>query len=53
MNPVIIDTDIGTDADDALAVKSPEVEIPGISTVSGDARYRAVIAVDLIFSNNY
>ncbi len=52
MIPVIIDTDIGTDVDDALAialaVRSPEVEILGITTVSGDARYRAVIAVDLL-----
>ena len=44
---VIIDTDIGDDVDDAfalaLAVKSPEFEILGISTTFGDTELRAKI----------
>lgn len=42
---IIIDTDIGDDVDDAfalaLAVKSPEFEILGISTAFGDTELRA------------
>lgn len=44
---VIIDTDIGDDVDDAfalaLAVKSPEFEILGVSTTFGDTELRARI----------
>jgi len=44
---VIIDTDIGDDVDDAfalaLAVKSPEFEVLGISTTFGDTELRAKI----------
>jgi inosine-uridine nucleoside N-ribohydrolase len=44
---IIIDTDIGTDIDDAFAVAlalvSPEFEILGISTASGDTEARAKI----------
>ncbi|MHB8500678.1 MAG: nucleoside hydrolase [Candidatus Acidiferrales bacterium] len=44
---VIIDTDIGDDIDDAfaiaLALKSPELEILGISTTFGDTQARAKI----------
>lgn len=44
---VIIDTDIGIDIDDpfaiALALRSPELSIIGISTVSGDTLARAKI----------
>jgi purine nucleosidase len=44
---VIIDTDIGGDIDDAfavaLALRSPELEILGVSTVSGDTVARAKI----------
>lgn len=44
---VIIDTDIGDDIDDAfavaLALKSPELEILGISTTFGDTEARAKI----------
>jgi purine nucleosidase len=43
--PIFIDTDIGTDIDDAfalgLAIASPEVEIVGITTVGGGAEDRA------------
>ena len=42
---IIIDTDIGDDVDDAfavaLALKSPEFQILGISTTFGDAELRA------------
>lgn len=45
---VIIDTDIGDDIDDAfalaLAVKSPEIEILGVTTTFGDTESRAKIA---------
>lgn len=45
---VIIDTDIGDDIDDAfalaLAVKSPELEVLGITTTFGDTETRARIA---------
>ena len=44
---VIIDTDIGDDVDDAfalaLAVKSPELEILGVTTTFGDTETRAQI----------
>jgi purine nucleosidase len=39
--PVIFDTDIGTDIDDAYALVAlmgrPELEVLGVTTVSGDA----------------
>jgi purine nucleosidase len=45
---VIVDTDIGDDIDDAfalaLAVKSPEIEILGVTTTFGDTGTRALIA---------
>jgi purine nucleosidase len=45
---VIIDTDIGDDIDDAfalaLAVKSPELQILGVTTTFGDTEARARIA---------
>ena len=41
---VILDTDIGTDVDDALALGvllgSPEVELVGVTCVYGDVRLR-------------
>jgi inosine-uridine nucleoside N-ribohydrolase len=44
---IIIDTDIGADIDDAfavaLALRSPELEILGFSTTSGDTEARAKI----------
>jgi purine nucleosidase len=49
---IIIDTDIGDDIDDAfaiaLALKSPELEILGISTTFGDTEPRAKIADRLL-----
>jgi inosine-uridine nucleoside N-ribohydrolase len=45
--PVLIDTDIGSDIDDAfalaLAVASPELDLRGVTTVGGDAEARAGI----------
>ncbi|HEX3819099.1 MAG TPA: nucleoside hydrolase [Candidatus Sulfotelmatobacter sp.] len=49
---VIIDTDIGDDVDDAfalaLAVKSPELEVEGVTTTFGDTEARARIADRLL-----
>ena len=49
---VIIDTDIGTDIDDAyallLAVSSPELDVRGVTLVHGDLRTRAGIALRLL-----
>jgi inosine-uridine nucleoside N-ribohydrolase len=46
--PVILDTDIGTDIDDAFALAlvlaSPELDLGGVTTVSDDAFGRALIA---------
>jgi purine nucleosidase len=46
--PIIIDTDVGTDVDDALALglaaRSLEMELLGVSTVAGDTNLRARIA---------
>ncbi|MBY0522728.1 MAG: nucleoside hydrolase [Gemmataceae bacterium] len=45
--PVILDLDIGTDIDDtfalALALASPELDLRGITTVSGDTKTRAIM----------
>ena len=51
--PVILDTDIGTDIDDAFAlaliIKSPEFELLGVTTVSGDTAARARIAAKMLW----
>ena len=51
MHTIILDTDIGTDVDDALALTvllgSQEVELIGITTVYGDVRLRSQIAMNL------
>jgi purine nucleosidase len=48
---VILDTDIGSDVDDALALGvllgSPEVELVGVTTVYGDTALRARLAARL------
>jgi len=45
--PIILDTDIGTDIDDAFALAltltSPETDLRGVTTVSADAYTRALI----------
>ena len=50
--PIIVDTDIGTDIDDAfalaLAMASPEVELRGVTTVSADAYTRALIVCRML-----
>jgi purine nucleosidase len=50
--PVIYDTDIGTDIDDAYALvqilHSPELELLGVTTVAGDAVARARLAAKLL-----
>jgi inosine-uridine nucleoside N-ribohydrolase len=50
--PVIFDTDIGTDIDDAYALAAlihrPELELLGVTTVSSDAVARARLAAKLL-----
>ena len=52
MKRIILDTDVGTDVDDALALAlaaaSPELQIEGVTTVHGDAPLRARIARALL-----
>ncbi len=49
---IVLDTDIGTDVDDALALAlalaSPELELVAITTVAGDTAVRARIAARLL-----
>jgi len=46
--PVLLDTDIGSDIDDALCLayllRQPRCELVGITTVTGEARKRAMLA---------
>src|SRR5262245_40290379 len=46
--PVILDTDLGSDLGDAFALAlilaSPELELRGVTTVSGDTQVRALMA---------
>lgn len=48
MTPVLFDTDIGSDIDDAVALayllKQPQCELVGITTVSGNTVQRAALA---------
>ena len=50
--PVLFDTDIGTDIDDAYALAAlihrPELELVGVTTVSSDAVARARLAAKLL-----
>lgn len=50
--PIILDTDIGSDVDDALALAlalaSPELDLLAVTTVSRDVRRRAAIARTLL-----
>src|SRR5260221_8969366 len=49
---VLVDTDIGDDIDDALALalalRSPEIELRGVTTVFGDTLRRAYLASHLL-----
>ena len=51
--PIILDTDIGTDIDDAFAlalvINSPELELVGVTTVAGDTQARARLAAKLLW----
>src|SRR5918996_1436600 len=50
--PLILDTDIGTDVDDALALafalRHPEIELVAVTTVADDVVKRADIATKLL-----
>jgi inosine-uridine nucleoside N-ribohydrolase len=50
--PVVLDTDIGTDIDDtwalAMLLRSPELDLRLVTTVSGDTTYRAKLAARLL-----
>ena len=50
--PVLIDTDIGDDIDDAfalaLALRSPEIDLQGVTTVFGETTLRARLAKQLL-----
>lgn len=52
MGPIILDTDIGTDFDDAaalaLAMKSGGLQLAGVTTVYGDTALRARLAKKLL-----
>lgn len=52
MIPILLDTDIGTDVDDAIALAlllaSPEFDLRAVTCVSGDVRLRARIAKKLL-----
>ena len=49
---ILLDTDIGSDVDDAMALcfalRSPEIALEGVTTVYGDVGLRARIAMKLI-----
>jgi len=51
--PILLDTDIGTDVDDAFALAlilhSPELELVGVTTVSGDTQARARLAAKMLW----
>ena len=51
--PVLLDTDIGTDIDDAFAlaliINGPEVELRGVTTVAGDTQARARLAAKMLW----
>src|SRR5262245_6694416 len=53
--PVLIDTDIGFDLDDplalGLALVSPELDVRGVTTVDGDAHTRAQLVARLLFES--
>src|SRR5579859_5102891 len=53
--PILLDTDIGTDIDDAFAValilRSPELDLLGVTTVSGDTQARARLAAKMLWED--
>jgi purine nucleosidase len=56
MKKIILDTDIGTDVDDSIALmyclNNPEIELLSITTVHGNAQLRAKIAKKFIGKRN-
>lgn len=52
LHRVLLDTDIGSDVDDALALlfalRHPAISLEGVTTVSGDAHFRARLAKALL-----
>ena len=50
--PILLDTDIGSDIDDAyaliLAASSPELDLVAVTTVNNDVRMRAAIAMSIL-----
>src|SRR5262245_20269020 len=50
--PILLDTSIGTNIDDAfalaLALTSPEIELRGVTTLSGDTKDRAWMVCRLL-----
>ena len=53
--PILLDTDIGSDIDDAFAValilRSPELDLLGVTTVSGDTQARARLAAKMLWED--
>jgi purine nucleosidase len=51
--PIVLDTDIGSDIDDAFAlaliVASPELDLRAVTTVSGDTHARARLAAKMLW----
>jgi inosine-uridine nucleoside N-ribohydrolase len=51
--PILLDTDIGTDIDDAFALAlilgSPELELVGVTTVAGETQARARLAAKMLW----
>ncbi len=51
--PILLDTDIGSDIDDAFAlaliIQSPELDLLGVTTVSGDTQARARLAAKMLW----
>lgn len=50
--PILLDTDVGTDVDDAIAIAllatAPQIDLRAVTTVSGDTTLRARIAKKLL-----
>jgi inosine-uridine nucleoside N-ribohydrolase len=51
--PIVLDTDIGSDIDDAFAlalvIASPELDLRAVTTVSGDTQARARLAAKMLW----
>lgn len=51
--PILLDTDIGSDIDDAFALalilESPELDLVGVTTVSGDTEARARLTAKMLW----